>query len=235
MRRWLSMTLLLGIVVAACKPKPTAAPTPAPTPTPSPADYLAMAADAMTRIETVQFSLTHEGAPVVLDPTLGAQFVSATGAYESPDRVHATVKADFARNILALEMLWLPEGNFISNPLTGAYEPLPASVPLDPVAMFGATAGISTILRSGLHNPELVGMETVDESQARHIRGSATADVLTALVPAPLSSDVELQVDVWIEVDTSRVVRIELTEESGDTTVVEFFAYDEPVTIPSPG
>ena len=140
-------------LVAACQiamPElPTPTPTPPPTPTPTPADYLRMASEAMAGIQSVQFSLDREGNPVILEPTLGLQFVSATGSYEAPDRVHAKVKTDIGGNLLELDLLWLPEGNFMSNPLTGTFGPQPEGIPLNPVAIFEPAVGTEVGQGSG--------------------------------------------------------------------------------------
>ena len=230
MNKLLALVAVLVLLLSACAPPPPPAPTATPTPTPQ--DYLAAAANAMARLRSVQFSLEHEGAQIVLDPTLGAVFVSAVGAYESPDKVHATVKADLAGTVLEIKMLWLPEGNVISNPLTGAYQALPADIPLDPVAMFNLDTGISEILATGLVEAELVGAESIAGVEARHITANASAAAFADLVPVEVEG--ALAIDVWLAVDGDHVLRVEITAESGDTTTIEFFDFDEPVTIPSP-
>ena len=186
----------------------------------------------MTALESVQFSLAHVGETILLDPTLGATFVSAVGQYQSPDKVHATVKAEFGGTILELELLWVPEGNFISNPLTGTYEPLPDTVPLNPAALFDPDSGLGVLLSESIQELQLVGIESIEGTETRHINGTTRAEDLSALVPTPISGD--LGVDVWITLDSAFVVRIVVTQESGDTTTLGFFAFDEPVAIPSP-
>lgn len=215
--------------LSACKSEP---PQPTPTPTPTPVEYLKQAAEAMAQIESVQFTLKREGTPVILDPALGLQFVSSEGAYEAPDRVHASTKVELAGNILLLDMLWLPEGNYMSNPLTGTYIPLSLDITLDPVALFDDKVGISHIMVERVKEPVEVGLETLEGVETRHLRGTADAERLQGLTLASLSGTVTL--DLWLDVMTSRIARVEITEENGDSTVLDFFAYDEPVTIPSP-
>ena len=230
MKRMLVYVLFIAIslvVVIGCGQA-----TPEPTPTPTPADYLNMASTAMADVQTAQFSLAREGAPLVLDPTLGAQFLSATGQFQAPDQVHASVKADISGNILDVDLLWLPEGNFMTNPLTGAYMPLAAELPLNPTEMFDPDVGFSHILLTSVDDPAVVGTETIEGVETHHLTGTAEAEEVAVLAPMGLTGT--FGVDLWVDTETSRVVRIRLTEEAGDATVLDFFDYDEPVDIPSP-
>ncbi|UCG25022.1 MAG: LppX_LprAFG lipoprotein [Chloroflexota bacterium] len=230
MKRILAYVLLIGItlvVVIGCSQA-----TPEPTPTPTPADYLNMASTAMADVQTAQFSLAREGTPLVLDPTLGAQFLSATGQFQAPDQVHASVKADISGNILNVDLLWLPEGNFMTNPLTGAYMPLEAALPLNPTEMFDPDVGLSHILITSVNDPAVVGIETIEGVETHHLTGTAEAEEVAVLAPTGLIG--AFGIDLWLDTETLRVVRVRLTEQSGDSTVLDFFGYDESVDIPSP-
>jgi hypothetical protein len=221
---------LLFLYGTACNP---AEPDPTPTPTPTPADYLAMAGKVMAEIKSVQFSLSREGSPIIVEPSLGATLISATGSYRSPDEVHASVKADLAGNVLTVDMLWIPAGIFMTNPLTGAFMKLTAEIPLDPVAIFDPEMGIAQILDQAINDPTVLGEEDIEGVASLHLTGKANPEEVSVLAPAGLSG--ELFVDLWLDSNSYQVTRIKLTEESGDQTILDFFAYNEPVEIPSPG
>ena len=182
MRKRTVISILLTTIIlfaAACSAEEPVAP---PTPTPTPEQYLEKAAEAMAGVTTVQFNLNRDGEPLVLDSSLGALFISATGEYEAPDRVHANVKADIAENIIALDFLWLPEGVFMTNPLTGQYMAQPLEVPLDPSMLFDPQVGLSRILASRIEAAEYIGLEQIDGQDTIHLRGLTDAETV------PLSS-----------------------------------------------
>ena len=108
-------------------PQPTRTPTPTitMTPTPNPAQILSKAGDAMLAMKSARFSLIREGDPVTFDPTTGMAFSEATGDYLAPESVRAAVKVTLFGNVLEIEIYWLPDGVYISNPLTQQFQPAP--------------------------------------------------------------------------------------------------------------
>ena len=120
----------------------------------------------------------------------------------------------------------------MSNPLTGTFGPQPGGIPLDPVAIFDPSVGIREILVGPIENPVVVGLEIIEVSETRHLWGTVDAESLAALTLVDLSGN--LSIDLWMDVVTNHGIRVEITEESGDRTFLEFFTFDEPATIPSP-
>lgn len=235
---WLSA---VAVWVSACGlratptpvPTPTPTPTPAPTPTPTPGELLQRAAQAFSAMESAQYRLAREGAPAVLDPATGTTFTEAVGAYSAPDRVSARVKASVLGNVIEIQMLWLPEGNFISNPLTQTFQPAPAGARIDGAALFGPQ-GIPAILREGIENPALVGVETVEGAAAYHIRGEADGARLAPATAGALTAGVMYPVDVWMAVATSNLIRVRIAEPDGNGWLIDLFAINEPVDIQAP-
>lgn len=225
----LSALLLLLSACAGAEPEATATPVP----TPTPAEYLEMAAQAMSEISTVQFSLTREGTPLVLDSSLGAMFVSGTGSYEAPDKVHASVKADISGNIVALDFLWLPEGVYMTNPLTGQYIQQPLELPLNPAALFDSEEGLAELLVTRIEEPVVLGLEQLEGMDAIHMSGSTDAETVTVIAPIEISGEFDL--DLWLDASTSQVLRIQITEDNGAVTTLDFLGYGDHVEIPSPG
>ncbi len=212
------LAIMLILFSASCSSEE---PEAAPTPTPTPEQYLQSASEAMSAVTTVQFSLNREGEPLILDPTLGAFFISATGEYQAPDSVHANVKADINENVIALDFLWLPEGVYMTNPLTGQYMKQPFEIPLDPSALFDPQVGLSKILVSKIEGPKFVGFEQIDGKETIHLRGKTDAETVTIILPIDLAG--EFIVDIWLEATAHQVVRLQITEENGDTTSMVFF------------
>jgi outer membrane lipoprotein-sorting protein len=223
------LTTFLMLLITACSQDEV---EPAPTATPSPKQYLENAARAMSNISTVQFSLTREGTPLVLDSNLGANFISATGEFEAPGKVHANVKADISQFVTAFDFLWLPEGVFMTNPLTGQYMKQPLEVPLNPNALFDPEVGLSTILVTRIEEPVLVGFEQLDGLETIHLRGKTDAETVKIIAPIDITGEFDL--DIWLDPTTSQIIRIQITEANGAITAMDFSGYGDPVDIPSP-
>ena len=196
MRRILFATILLAACAGPAAPSPQA--------------LLERAAQDAIDLVTVRFSLVREGEPVMLDPLTSTRFSEASGVYQAPDRVRARVKAQVAALVLGLEMIWLPDAVYASNPLTGAFAKLPARPTFDAASLFGP-AGVPGVLKSGLRDLALVGKESLDGVDAYHLRGSADGERLKALTGGAVIVGAHT-LDVWIEVATSHILRVDARE-----------------------
>ena len=207
--------------------------TPPPTPTPTPDEWLDRAGEAALAIKSAQFILIREGTPAVLDPATNTTFTEAAGKYQAPDRVSATVKVTLFGSVVSVQMLWLPEGNYLSNPLTGAFDEAPAEASFNGVAMFAA-GGIPGVLKEGIQNATLVGTETIEEVETYHLKGEADGDKLAALTADTLAAGTSYPVDVWMSTTTHNPVRLHIAEPDGNGWMIDLFAFDEPVEINAP-
>ena len=201
------------------------------SPPPDPAAIIGRAADDLVAAQTFRFVLTREGPPTLLDPVTGATFSQATGEYRSPDRVHARLKVVVGSFLVAVDALWLPEGVFVTDPVTGRYAAAPAGTTFDAAALFRRD-GAAAILR-GLRDVSLVGAETVDGTDAHHIRGSADGVNLRALSGGVLVEGTHT-VDVWVDKGRSRVLRVNDREPGGGVWKLELSDFDKPVEIGRP-
>ncbi len=225
----LCLTLtVFALALAAC-----AAPTPAPTPTPTPDEWLDRAAQAVSALKSAQFSLVREGPPVVLDPQTGVAFTEATGQYQAPDRVSASTKVSLGGTVLQIKWLWLPEGNFVTNPLTQAWTPTPAGAAFNGAALFGPE-GFAGALKDGLQNTKLVGVEKIEEAEALRISGEADGAKLAALTAGALDAGTAYPVDVWLQPATADVIRLHIAEPDGNGWLIDLFDLNAPVEIKAP-
>lgn len=225
------LVALCAAVLAGCGSL-FAAPTATPVPTPTPIDYLVRAAKAFESVQSVQFKLLHSGAPVVLDPQLGAKFLEASGSYQAPNLLFAKVKVEAMGNLFNLNMLWRPEGALMTNPMTGIYGPQPPGMPLAPLELFDTAAGISHLLAAEVLNPQVLGVKAEEGMQLRHFSGDVSALALKTILPGTLA-DAKLKIDLWVQVDNDRLMRIKVSAADSETQL-EFFGHNEPVEIPAP-
>ncbi len=234
------MAFLVILVLAACAaptpaptPSPSPTPRPTPTPTPNPAEMLSKSGDAVLAMTSAKFKLTREGAPAALDAQSNMTFSEVTGEYQAPDRVSAQVKVTVFGSVLEIQLLWLPEGDYMSNPLTGQMGPLPANTAFNGAALFQA-GGIPAVLKGGIQNPTLVGTETVEDAVAYHFSGTADGAVLSPLTAGALTAGTLYPVDIWVEKDTFNLVRFHIAEPDGNGWLIEVYDINVAVDIQAP-
>jgi hypothetical protein len=198
------------------------------------AQYLNAAADAVLNLKSAQFSLKREGTPAFLDEKNGITFTLAECSYAAPDRVSCNVKISLKNgNILQLTRVWVPEGVFQTNPLTRQFGKAPADASFNGAALFAKT-GIADILRTSTRNPQLVGKEELQGKDTLHLKGEVSGEKLNPLVGSTLKPEFMHPVDMWMEEKSSRPVQVHVSEPEGKGWLIELFAMDEPVDIPTP-
>lgn len=213
-------TLGLALVAGACAAPP-----------PDPAALLGRAADDLAAAQTLRFALTREGPAATLDPITGARFAQATGEHRAPDQVHARLKLLLGGALFSVDALWLPEGTFVTDPITGRYRKLDAATAFDARAIFGRDGAAGTLRR--LRDVTLVGTEPLDGIDAHHIRGAADGAELRALSGGVLAEG-KHTVDVWIDTARSRLLRVQDHDPGGGSWTLDLSAFGEPVEIGRP-
>ncbi len=177
---------------------------------------LSTAADAMAAVDTVSFHLVRTGAPVYLDRGGSFAFEEGDGRVSNPassaDAVVKVKALGIDANVGAVSIegeLWL------SNPLTGAWEPAPDSITFDPVTLFDPETGWTPLLRD-----DLTGAELVDDAPDGqwHVKGQAAGARLSAVTGGLVSDDAPM--DLWIDRASGHVVTAEFAtvSDEGETS-----------------
>jgi hypothetical protein len=201
-----------------------------------PQEHLNRAADAILRLKSAQFTLTREGAPAFLDERLGVTFTAAQCVYAAPDRVSCDVKiASKSGTVLQLTRVWVPEGTFQSNPLTRQFAKAPPDATFNGVVLFAKT-GIPDILRTSVQKVQLIGNETLRNKSTLHLKGEVHGDKLLTLMGSGSTIKPELTypVDFWMEGQSANPVRIHVVEPADNGWLIDLFAVNEPVNVPTP-
>jgi lipoprotein LprG len=216
------------------EPDPPVTP-PTPDPEPDAAGLVAAAALAMAEVTSVEFDLERTGAPVFVDPGATIALDRAAGQVVVPDR--ATARLDVViQDAFPTRVGLVAVGGevWMSNPVTGLFEPLPPGIDLDPTRFFDPAGGWQPLL-ANLRHVELVA--AADRPGAAHqVRGTAPAAQVTA-VTAGLVRDQDVPVDLWIAPDTALVSAARFTTAVADGPVhwrLELRGYDQPYTIEPP-
>jgi lipoprotein LprG len=204
---------------------------------PLPADIdtlLTAASTAMGEVTSVRFHIERAGAPVFIDEFESIQLDELDGRFEAPASADAVLQVTVNGNLSTkLGAIAIDDEVYLSNPVTGTFEPLQSGYDLDPSKFFDPVNGWRPLLAE-LDDPELVGEE--DRGGTRyHVRGTAPAERMDAITAGLVEQD--LTIDFWLRRDTGLVSASEFTTSfEGDTTswVLELEDFGEDFEIEQP-
>ena len=193
-----------------------------------------LAADAMSDVDTVLFAIELDGADVFIDDDGLVGFRSAEGRYAAPSSADAVVAVNALGLATEVGAIAIDGEVWITNPLTGDWEPAPEAFTFDPAQLFDAEVGFSALLADGLSNATLVA-PAPDEDQRYHI----TADVdpvRVAALTGGLVDDVD-NVDLWVDSNSGQLTEVTFDvgiDAGGTSWQLLLTDYGSPVTITEP-
>ncbi len=193
------------------------------------------AAEAMAGVTSVEFRVDRTGAPIFIDEFERIALNSLRGQFSVPGKAQAELEVTVNDNLATrLGAVAVDDEVWISNPVTGDFETLPAGYDIDPSKFFDPEGGWQPLL-ANLQDVTLVGVD--DRGGDRyHITGTApaaqVADITVGLVRGQ-----DVAVDMWIHPDTKLVTAAEFqTTIDGSTSdwKLELGSYGESFTIEPP-
>ncbi len=197
---------------------------------------VAASATAMGATESVRFELRRNGAPVYIDQVEQLALNSIVGQFTVPGSAQAVLEVEVDGGLVSeLGAVALDEDVWLSNPITGNFEPLPAGIDLDPSLFFDPTNGWQPLME-GLTDVELVGTEARDGATRYHIAATAPADRIETIT-AGLVRNQDVDIDFWIQPVTGHVRAVEFTTLVDGADVeweLELSEYDEDFDIQPP-
>ena len=196
-------------------------------------------ATAMGDVQSVEFELLREGAPVFIDSFDAIALNRATGQFTVPRSAQALLEVEVNGSLTTeLGAVALDDEIWLSNPVTGAFETLPAGYDIDPSLFFDPENGWKPLM-ANLTDVELVGTDDIDGVERYHIRGIAPAEQVS-IITARLVRNQDVEIDFWIQPVTGLVSRAEFSTETGtdDSATIDWTldlsGYGEPFEIIPP-
>jgi len=191
------------LTIAACGGSDTSEPT---EPT-IPADATAIvdaSAQAMGATTSVRFELRREGAPVFIDEFEKLTLNSAIGEFTVPRSARALLEVGVEGGLTTeLGAVALDDEVWLSNPITGNFETLPAGYDIDPSLFFDPENGWRPLMEN-LSDVTLVGTEERDGNSRYHITATAPADQVE-IITARLVRNQDVAIEFWIQPVTGEV------------------------------
>jgi len=184
----------------------------------------------MEALESFHFRLIHESGGTPLGGGLVIREVQ--GDVARPDKISLEVSGLAGSFAMRLSLITIGDNGFISNPITGEWELVPAEV--SPLGFFEPTRGVSEIMRR-IESPRLIS--TDDDSYV--ISGTIASEGLASLFGAVEEGN-SIDIDVVIDATSLFLLearlegRITASEEDGVIRVITLSRFNEPVEIESP-
>jgi lipoprotein LprG len=174
-----------------------------------PHEVVERAATSMAAVRSVEFALDRTGAPVFIDQFGRLALDRVRGQFSVPGSARAELTVTVEGNLTTrLGAVAIDEEVWISNPVTGDFETLPAGYDIDPSRFFDPEGGWQPLLAE-LRDVELVAIDDRG-GQRYHVRGVAPAaqvrDITVGLV-----RDQDVELDLWIHPTTGLVTAAEFT------------------------
>lgn len=232
--RWsmTAMAVALVALTAACS-STEATTTTAP---PTAAELLEVSAATMGSVDTVQFSIARGGEPVYIDTQGFLEFVSATGRFAAPGAAEALVTVSALGLSTEVGAVVIEGDTWLTNPITGNWEPTPPGYTFDPATLFDPQIGFRAMLQEGIPTVEDLGEEIVDETALRHVRFTASGERVE-VVTAGMVLGADVAVDAWIEPTSGELRRAKFPTTIGANPTewdLTFFDYGADITITPP-
>lgn len=197
-----------------------------------PKELMARSADRMDRAQSFHFDLSHENGTTEI--VRGLQMTTATGDVVGRDRLRLDVKAKAGPLNVAVGIIVLPDGSYITNPLTGRWEREQISI----ASFFDPAIGVTALMRAATE-PRVAGQEKVNGVQTYRVEAKVdSGDLDLFAASAPAGSKVTAR--LWIGVDEPLVYRIEIDgpvnpgEASTILRRLDLTRFDEAIAITAP-
>ena len=229
--------VLLIFGVQACsrsQSTPTTIPsTPTATPTPTPVNPRALLLESgrqMADLHSFHFRLEHRAGSTLLLPNLSIK--RAEGDVVKPDKISAQFTGTFGGFAIKSSLITLGEASFMSNPLTGEWDRVPAEV--SPLGFFNPRRGIADVM-SQVEGPLL----QAGDGHVLRLTGRLPAEALVPLLGSTVQGTT-VAVELMIRAKDLYLLEAVFTgpvkpgELDSTVRVVTLSRFNEPVSIVPP-
>jgi hypothetical protein len=163
--------------------------TPAPL---SASEIISKSSEKMEAINSFHFVLDQVGGGTPI--AMGLEMTNAVGDVVRPDRLKATISGTLSGMFLEVQIITVGEEIYMTNPLTGKWELLPAQFSI--LKVFDPNTGIAAIMK-GMVDLANLGDEKMEGANCYHLSGSIDSDELRPITVSSVEG-VAIPIEVWI-------------------------------------
>lgn len=206
-RRFISASAGLAVVaLAGCGS--TAQPTPTVVAA-TPAEILTAASERLADTASVHFALSVAG-DTFIDSSQTIRLLGAEGDLVRPDRVRTTFQAEVLGKAVSIQLITVGDASWVTNILTGNWEPAPQEFAYRPDILFSTQDGIGPVM-GRVKDVTRLDDEAVDGRAAYHLQAQVDQSIVGPLTYYTITGD-PVTVDLWIEQSTDNLLRARLSE-----------------------
>lgn len=199
---------------------------------------LAASSQRLADIESLHFTLRIDG-DTFIDETQTLKLESAEGDLARPDKVSVEFKVSlFGAGTVSIRMITVGEDSWTTDLISGNWGDAPPEFGYNPSVLYDNQNGLGPVMGK-LENPSLEGTEEVNDRDAHHIKGTASAEVIQPLTSGTMTGD-NVEIEIWIDTETSDLLRVKVYEPESDekenpaTWELNLSRFNEKVTIEPP-
>lgn len=202
------------------------------------AEVLENSSQRLADTQTIAFRMSIDGTTYI-DEAETLRLLNARGTMARPDRVDVEFRIEVAgAPQVSIRMITIGDESWTTDIVTGRWVEAQEEFGYNPGVLYDNQDGIGPVM-GRLIEPEIVGVEEVDDVQAYHIRGIATGEVIAPLTASTMSGD-EITVELWISTETWDILRLTVAEPTDEgledpaTWTLDLGDHDEQVNIERP-
>jgi lipoprotein LprG len=160
------------------------------------------------------------------------------GDLKRPDAVLATLKVSASGGLSEIKSVSLAGKQYITNPITLAWQCLPTGTAFDPAILFDPNKGFEFLLQKQYQNVALLGTEELAGKPSYHLRGTLPGQALREISGTMLGAG-DVKADLWADTATKRVSQLVLVDSATDaasptTWMIVFSDYEKAVDVRAP-
>lgn len=164
----------------------------------------------LDQVNTTHLVLNVEG-DLYIDDFRSQRLRSAEGDLVRPDRVSVAAKLSVGPINATIKFIQIGTDAYITNILSGKWEPAPSGFAYDPRIIFDRDRGASAIL-GNVRGWQFVENTKVNGIDTQHVRGPVPVQSVGALVGGALRGDM-VDVDLYVEMKSNDIVRFVIAEQ----------------------
>ena len=199
---------------------------------------LAAASQRLADIESLHFTLRIDG-DTFIDETQTLKLESAEGDLARPDKVSVEFKVSlFGAGTVSIRMITVGEDSWTTDLISGNWGDAPPEFGYNPSVLYDNQNGLGPVMGK-LEDATLEGEEEVNDRDAHHIKGTASAETIEPLTSGTMTGD-NVVIELWIDLETSDLLRVKVYEPESDekenpaTWELNLSRFNEKVTIEPP-
>jgi len=197
---------------------------------------LGSAATRFSEVSSFHFKLSIDGS-VPLDAAKTLALHGAEGDLSRPNSAQARADVGFLGATISIKFVSIGGDQFITNPITGAWETAPAGLGYDPAVLYDNNKGIVRVL-SALQNPKIAGTESINGEDCYHIVATVARADIQPIAAGAVASPTPA-IDLWITKSHSDLAKLTLHDagasgKNSTTWTLEISQQNKPVTIERP-